>query len=71
MAKKKSEFNFVVGFYWNNVNGSVGAYAMGSEVHFGTLEAAKQFQKYCQTRADNKGKDARTYKIFQLVEVPQ
>ena len=72
MAKKKQakKFMYGVGFYWEGDSGSVGLYAYGSETFYGTLEDAKNFQMYCQTRPDNKGKDKREYKIFQLVEVP-
>lgn len=72
MAKKKQakKFNYAVGFYWEGDSGSVGTYAYGSETFYGTMEDAKNFQEYCQNRPDNKGKDKRQYKIFQLVEVP-
>ena len=75
MPKKKTtkKFNYAVGFYWEGDSGSVGCYASGSEVFYGTLEEARNFQTYCQTGPDNKarGKDKRIYKIFQLVEVPE
>ena len=69
--KKPKQFNYAVGFYWEDESGAVGCYASGSEVFYGTMEEAKNFQTYCQSRPDNKGKDKRDYKIFQLVEVPQ
>lgn len=73
MPKKKQakKFNYAVGFYWPDGDGSVGCYAHGSEVFFGTIEDARNFQKYCQSRPDNKGADKHEYKIFQLVEVPE
>lgn len=73
MAQEKQikEFNYAVGFYWEGGTGSVGCYASGSEVHYGSLEEARNFQTYCQNRDDNKGKYKRDYKIFQLVEVPE
>ena len=73
MAKKKQakKFMYGVGFYWEGDSGPVGLYAYGSEVFHGTMEDAKNFQAYCQNRPDNKGKDKRQYKIFQLVEIPE
>jgi hypothetical protein len=69
--KKTKEFMYGVGFYWEGDSGSVGLYASGNDVFYGTMEDAKNFRTYCQTRPDNKGKDKRNYKIFQLVEVPE
>ena len=73
MAKKKQvkKFNYAVGFYWPGGEGCVGTYAYGSETFFGTMEDARNFRDYCQGQKDNKGKDKRDYKIFQLVEVPE
>ncbi len=73
MAKKKQakKFNFAVGFYWEGDSGSIGCYSSGSEVHFATLDEARDFRTYCQNQPDNKGKNKRDYKIFQLVEVPE
>ena len=73
MAKKKQakKFNYAVGFYWEGDSGPVGCYANGTEVHFGSIEDARNYQTYCQNQPDNKGKDKRQYKIFQLVEVPE
>lgn len=73
MAKKKQakKFNYAVGFYWDEDGGSVGCYASGSEVHFGTLKEARNFREYCQNRPDNTSDNKRQYKIFQLVEVPE
>jgi hypothetical protein len=72
MSKKKSskKFMYGVGFYWEGDSGSVGLYAFGNELFYGTLEDAKNFQSYCQNQTDNTGKNKREYKIFQLVEVP-
>jgi hypothetical protein len=74
MATKKAppkQFMYGVGFYWEGDSGHVGLYASGSEIFYGTMEEAKNFQAYCQSRPDNKGKDKRQYKIFQLIEVPE
>jgi hypothetical protein len=73
MTKKKVSKNFMygVGFYWEGDSGAVGLYACGSDTFYGTMEDARNFQAYCQTRPDNKGKNKRAYKIFQLVEVPE
>lgn len=70
---EKPKFNYVVGFYWPEGNGSVGAYNYFGEVHYGTLEDAKELQRYCQAKLDNvdeDGEDIREYRIFQLVRVP-
>ena len=72
MAKKKAkEFNYAVGFYWKDDSGAVGCYAYGSEVHYGTLEEAKNFLTYVNNKQKVRPKAERNeYKIFQLVEVP-
>ncbi len=72
-ARKKTakKFNYAVGFYWPEGEGSVGTYAYGSETFFGTMEDARNFREYCQNQPDNKGKEKRNYKIFQLVEIPE
>lgn len=73
MAKKKQskKFMYAVGFYWEGDSGSVGCYASGSETFYGTMEDARNFQTYCQNQPNNKGKNKRNYKIFQLVEIPE
>ena len=73
MAKKKQakQFNYAVGHYWEGESGSVGTYAYGRELFFGTMDQAKSFLEYVQ--AENKKKklaDRRDWRIFQLVEVP-
>ena len=65
------KFNYAVGFYWPDGNGSVGVYNYFGEVHYGTIEDARDSRTYCQNQSDNKGKDKREYKIFQLVEIPE
>jgi hypothetical protein len=72
MAKKQAKkFMYGVGFYWEGDSGSVGLYTYHNDVFYGTMEEAKNFQTYCQSRPDNKGKEKRQYKIFQLIEVPE
>jgi hypothetical protein len=73
MTKRKEakKFMYGVGFYWEGDSGHVGLYASGNEVFYGTMEEAKNFQAYCQSRPDNRGKEKREYKIFQLIEVPE
>jgi hypothetical protein len=68
MAKRKEakKFMYGVGFYWEGDSGHVGLYASGSEVFYGTMEEAKNFQAYCQKQSE-----FRKYKIFQLIEVPE
>jgi hypothetical protein len=73
MSKKKQakKFNYAVGFYWEGDSGSVGCYYSGSEVHYGTLEEAKNFLTYVNNKQKVRPKAERNeYKIFQLVEVP-
>lgn len=60
------EFNYCVGSYWSGKSGSVGTYAFGKEVFFGTLKEAKKFLKYVKSQSPDKD-----WKIFQLVEVPK
>jgi hypothetical protein len=68
---ERKRFNYCVGFYWPKSDGQIGTYTYGRETFFGTLTQAKEFREYCQTRPDNKGKEKRKYKIFQLVEIPE
>lgn len=68
--KKAATFNFGVGSYWEGESGSVGLYAHGSEIHHGTMKAAKNFLKYVKNQQKTE-EDQAKYKIFMLVEVPQ
>ena len=69
--KKAKQFNYAVGHYWEGESGSVGTYAYGNDIFYGTMEDAQNFLKYCQEQqADKKKADRKDYKIFQLVEVP-
>lgn len=74
MAKKKAKkFNYAVGFYWEkDENDSVGVYAYGGELHYGTMEDAKGLLEYVQTNENTHEPKSRRkeYRIFQLVEVP-
>jgi hypothetical protein len=73
MAKKKAKkFNYAVGFYWKkDENDSVGVYAYGGELHYGTMEDAKGLLEYVQEQEKLQPKARREeYRIFQLVEVP-
>jgi hypothetical protein len=72
MAKKQpKKFNYAVGHYWESESGSVGTYAYGSDLFFGTMEQAKSFLAYVQEQdKKNKRVDRRDWRIFQLVEVP-
>lgn len=72
MAKKKPQpkFNYAVGKYWEG--GSVGCYAYGSEVHYGTVTEANNFLNYVKGQDKKKPvKDRSDYRIFMLVELPQ
>ena len=74
MTKKKQakQFNYGVGFYWEGDSGSVGLYAHGSDIFYGSMEDAQNFRIYCQSQQESKPKkQRRVYKIFQLVEVPE
>jgi hypothetical protein len=73
MAKKKQskKFNYAVGHYWEGESGSVGTYAYGNDIFYGTMEQAQSFLAYVQE--ENKKKkvaDRRDWRIFQLIEVP-
>ena len=77
MAKKKQakKFNFAIGFYWADGDGSVGCYMWhGSEVKFGTLKEAKEYLKIAKEKynpEENNDPNFHDYKIFQLVELPE
>jgi hypothetical protein len=68
--KKEEKFNYAVGFYWPEGEGRVGTYTYGRETFFGTMEDARSFREYCQTRPENKT-NKREYKIFKLIEIPE
>jgi hypothetical protein len=65
MKETKIKFNYVIGHYWKDDVGSVGAYNHFGEVHFGPMEEAMMMLEYVQ----NKSPDYK-WKIFQLVSVP-
>lgn len=67
--KQAKQFNYAVGHYWEGESGSVGCYAYHSEVHYGTMEDARNFLTYVQSQKKTKAEKAK-YKIFQLIEVP-
>lgn len=73
MSEKKEakKFNYGVGFYWEGDSGSVGLYAYGSEIFYGTMEEAQNFRTYIENQTSGNPKSQRKYKIFQLVEVPE
>lgn len=68
--KIPKKFNYAVGRYWEGDNGSVGCYAYGSEVHYGTMADARNFLAYVQSQKKTKS-EQKQYKIFQLVEIPE
>jgi hypothetical protein len=69
--KEEKKFNYAVGHYWSNGNGSVGCYCLFSEVHFGTMKNAKNFLEYVKEKDKTERKENRKdWKIFMLVEVP-
>lgn len=74
MATKKKQakkFNYAVGHYWEGESGSVGCYAYGNEHFYGTMEEAKSFLEYVQSKDKNLTKsERRDWRIFQLIEVP-
>ena len=74
MAKKKQpkKFNYAVGHYWEGESGSVGTYAYGNNLFFGTMEQAQSFLRYVQEqdKKDKKVADRRDWRVFQLIEVP-
>ena len=70
MPKKQvKKFNYAVGHYWEGESGSVGTYNYFGEVHYGTMEDARDFLAYVQSQKKTKAEKEK-YKIFQLVEVP-
>jgi hypothetical protein len=72
MDKKQPKFNYAVGQYWEGESGSVGCYAFGSEVHYGTTEEANNFLNYVKGKEKEKPvEDRKDYRIFMLVELTQ
>jgi hypothetical protein len=69
MKKNSKKFNYAIGSYWEGESGSVGCYAYGNEVHYGTMEDAQNFLAYVQSKKKTKAERAK-YKIFQLIEIP-
>jgi hypothetical protein len=76
--KEQQKFSYAVGRPWDpeDPKSSICIYAYHSEVHFGTMEEAKQFRTYVneQTARDHKtekksGKPPK-YRIYQLIEIP-
>jgi hypothetical protein len=61
-----NKFNYVIGQYWNGVDGAIGAYTYFSETHYGTRADAEQMLKYVQGK-ESSGNSV--YKIFYLVEL--
>jgi hypothetical protein len=74
MAKKKpaKKFNYAIGHYWEGESGSVGTYAYGNEIFYGTMEQAQSFLQYVldMDMKEKKKADRRDWRIFQLIEVP-
>ena len=72
MAKTKlKKFNYAVGHHWEEEAGSVGVYNYFGQVHYGTMEEAKDFLQYVKDKDKMEPKkDRRNWKIFQLIEVP-
>jgi hypothetical protein len=62
----KTKFNYGVGHYWDEGEGSVGLYTYHNDMFFGTMKEAKKFREYVKKQSPD-----REWKIFQLVEVPE
>lgn len=60
----KKQFNYCVGHYWKGDSGSIGCYAFGSEVHFGTKKQAKDYLEYVKQRSPEED-----WKIFVVTEI--
>jgi hypothetical protein len=59
-----SEFNYCIGSYWEGNSGSIGVYAYGSEVHYGTIEDATSFLEYVKKKYPGEN-----YQIFKVVPI--
>jgi hypothetical protein len=58
------EINYVIGHYWDNTN-KIGSYMLYSrEVHYGTLDDAKETLNYVKKKLPDND-----WRIFQLVQV--
>ena len=58
------KLNYSIGHYWDDESGSVGCYNYFGEVHYGTIEEAKQTLEYVKYKSPD-----HDWKIFQLVKV--
>jgi len=59
---KQQKANYVVAHRWEDSE-AIGCYAYFSEVHFGTVDEARQFKNYVKSK-----RPERDWKIFQVVE---
>ena len=59
----EDKFNYCIGSYREGCN-SIGCYAYGREVFYGTIKDAEDFMKYVKKQSPDK-----QWKIFKLVEV--
>lgn len=59
------EFNYCVAHYWEEGEGSIGAYNIFGEVHHGTMKEAKNALKYVKKKNPDE-----EWKIFMVVELP-
>jgi hypothetical protein len=57
------KLNYAIGHYWDDTN-SIGCYNYFGEVHYGTLEEARDLLKYVQEKSPD-----HDWKIFQLISV--
>lgn len=60
----KEKFSYIIGHKWPD--GSLSAYAYGSEVKYGTLDDAKEFLKYVKEVSDDSLKN--NWKIYKIIE---
>lgn len=66
---KKKQFHYAVGFRWDETDpdSAVGFYTYMNEIQRGKLKDAVKFKEYCE-KQDTQG---RTYRIYQVVELPE
>jgi len=67
LVEKEEKFNFVIGRLWNNGESNLCVYTYFGEVHYGTLEDARNFRDTINNRTDDhKGE----YKIYKVSSTP-
>lgn len=66
----EEKFNYCVGRCWDNSDGSICAYAYGSQIHCGSLKQAQEYLEFVRQREfEYSGNTSSDYKIFKVTEL--